>query len=602
MAGGDEATRPFAHADLLRFNEWLVRGRFLAVGVILAFALVADLLVAPALAVHAIVAACVADLLLTPVYRRWRAGGRHLRVLAYTQLVVDTLVILAALWLAAPGAVLFHFVLAAVVVPAALIDLTCGLTITGLAIVGHALLLTAAGGTPLLSADAVLPAAVLLLIAAQTAMYGRSAKEKDDALARSAASLNESNVRLEEEAVIASGLLRAAQALTTSLDPHEILERLNEVVRDAIGCDWCVTLLRAPEHDAYRIAAASGREADILDEVRTFEFSLAEVPLIAELARQGVVAVENRSSPLFSRALMERWHLASFLCADLRRAGASVGLLAAGFNEREGPFSPREERVFRSIAQQAAVALENARLVESLRAASRLKSEFIGTMSHELRSPLNVVIGYVGLLLDGDMGDLNAEQHDTLDRVRVAALQLLELIQETLDVNRLEAGLLPLDLETFSVHELLDDVRDSIPATCFKHDVTLTWGTVPTPLTMRSDRAKLRKILRNLVDNALKFTDHGTVSIEASAQDGWVEFAVVDTGIGIRSEDLPNIFEMFRQVDGSTTRRYGGVGLGLYIVRQLVRGLGGDITVRSDPGTGSVFRVRLRRGEPTVDA
>jgi len=243
------------------------------------------------------------------------------------------------------------------------------------------------------------------------------------------------------------------------------------------------------------------------------------------------------------------------------------------------------------------VALENARLVEGLRAASRLKSEFIGTMSHELRSPLHVVIGYVDLLLDGDMGELKPEQYHTLDRVRVAALQLLELIQETLDVNRMEAGLLPLDLETFSVQEFLDDVRDSIPATASKPDVTVTWGTAPTALTLHSDRAKLKKILRNLVDNAVKFTDRGTVSIAASSQDGWIEFVVQDTGIGIQSEDLPSIFEMFRQVDGSTTRRHGGVGLGLYIVRQLVRGLGGEITVRSEPGTGSVFRVRLRRGE-----
>jgi signal transduction histidine kinase len=274
-----------------------------------------------------------------------------------------------------------------------------------------------------------------------------------------------------------------------------------------------------------------------------------------------------------------------------------VGLLAAGFNTREGPFSSREQRVFRSIAQQAAVALENARLVEGLRAASRLKSEFIGTMSHELRSPLHVVIGYVDLLLDGDMGELKPEQYHTLDRVRAAALQLLELIQETLDVNRMEAGLLPLDLETFSVQEFLDDVRDSIPSTWSKPAVTVTWDTAPTALTMRSDRAKLKKILRNLVDNAVKFTDRGTVSVAASSQDGWIEFVVQDTGIGIHSDDLPNIFEMFRQVDGSTTRRHGGVGLGLYIVRQLVRGLGGEITVRSEPGTGSVFRVRLRRGE-----
>ena len=264
--------------------------------------------------------------------------------------------------------------------------------------------------------------------------------------------------------------------------------------------------------------------------------------------------------------------MGSFLCADLQHAGASIGLLAAGFNERTGPFSPRELRLFRSIAQQAAVALENARLVESLRGASRLKSEFIGTMSHELRSPLNVVIGYVDLLLDEDMGAISAEQREALERVRQHALQLLELIQEALDINRLDAGLLPLDLETFTVHEFLEDVKDSIPAEWAKPNVDLVWQVEPAPLLLRSDRGKLKKVLRNLVHNALKFTDQGSVTVKVTTANGWIDFTVSDTGIGMSPEALPFIFDMFRQVDGSTTRRYGGVGLGLYIVKQLVRG------------------------------
>jgi signal transduction histidine kinase len=294
---------------------------------------------------------------------------------------------------------------------------------------------------------------------------------------------------------------------------------------------------------------------------------------------------------------MERWHMGSFLCADLQHAGTSIGLLAAGFNERIRPFSQREMRLFRSIAQQAAVALENARLVESLRGASRLKSEFIGTMSHELRSPLNVVIGYVDLLLDEDMGAISAEQREALERVRQHALQLLELIQEALDINRLEAGLLPLDLETFTVHEFLDDVKDSIPADWAKANVNLVWQVEPAPLVLRSDRGKLKKVLRNLIHNALKFTNQGSVTVKVTSGNGWIDFAVSDTGIGMSPEALPFIFDMFRQVDGSTTRRYGGVGLGLYIVKQLVRGLGGDINVTSACGEGSTFRVRLRRGE-----
>jgi signal transduction histidine kinase len=296
---------------------------------------------------------------------------------------------------------------------------------------------------------------------------------------------------------------------------------------------------------------------------------------------------------------MARWHMRLLCCVDLQRAGTSVGLLAVGFNEHTGPFAPRQERLLRSIAQQAAMALENARLVDSLRAASRLKSEFIGTMSHELRSPLNVVIGYVDLLLDGEMGPVSAEQHETLERVRQHALQLLELIKETLDVNRLEAGRLPLDVETFTVGAFIDDLKSSVPAEWLKPGVVLRWQVGAPLLAMRSDRGKLKKVVRNLIQNALKFTDHGAVVTSVASANGWLELAVSDTGIGIAADEIPIIFEMFRQVDGSMTRRHGGVGLGLYIVKQLVRALGGDISVTSRPGSGSTFRVRIRSAGPS---
>jgi len=358
--------------------------------------------------------------------------------------------------------------------------------------------------------------------------------------------------------------------------------------------DFSATLLYDAQRNAYRVAAVLSWEPEVDDEVRHVEFPRA---LLAAAAEHGVAAVESRESELFPSSLMERWKMGSFLCADLRHAGVSIGLLAAGIDERTGPFPPREVRIFRSIAQQAAVALENARLVEGLRGGSRLKSEFIGTMSHELRSPLNVVIGYVDLILDEAMGAVPAQQREALERVRQHALQLLELIKEALDINRIEAGLLPLDLETFTVHEFLEDVKDSIPADWAKAKVNLAWEMESGPLLLRSDRAKLKKVLRNLVDNALKFTDQGSVTVKVTTANGWIDFTVSDTGIGISPETLPFIFDMFRQGDGSTTSRYGGVGLGLYIVKQLVRGLGGDINVTSTLGEGSSFRVRLRRGE-----
>jgi signal transduction histidine kinase len=583
------------HQDFVRFNHWLSVTRLRSVSGILLLALVLRwVTVDQTLRMGPIVAVCVTDLALSVLYYRWLNCGRYLRQLAYVQLFVDTVAVVIGLLFVGQSSVLFHFILLLVVVPASMIEWQCGIAMAALATAGHFLLLGRTGDTAWLSAGGVLPPASFFLVAGQSLFYAQHLAQKNVELAGSAHSLNESNLRLEEEAAISAALVRAAQALTTSLDPGEILGRLNEVVRSALHCDFSVTLMHDERRGVYRVSAVSGTEPDILDEVRAFEFPRDSAPIFAQVTREGLVAVEDRDSALFPRAFMERWHLTSFLCADLQRAGSSVGLLAAGFNDRAGPFSPREIRLVRSIAQQAAVALENARLVESLQAASQLKSEFIGTMSHELRSPLNVVIGYVDLMLDGDMGPLAAEQHYTLQRVQQHALQLLDLIQETLDLNRLEAGRLPLDIETFALNAFLDEVRQGIPADWLKPDVTLTWRVAPEPISLRSDRAALKKVLRNLIHNALKFTNCGSVTVDVSSEDGWVDFAVTDTGIGISPETMPVIFDMFRQADQSATRRFGGVGLGLYIVKRLVRELGGDLSVTSAPGTGSTFRVRLR--------
>ncbi len=583
--------------DLVRFNHWVWLTRLRSIAGLLALTVLLSAVHPHAVPVIVVIIIAAADLLASAFYHAWLRTRRSLRLLLYVQLAVDVAAIVVGLCFVRQSPLLFRFILLLPVVPASMIEWQCGFAIASLATAGHCFLLWNGGDTELLSLGGLLPPATFFLIVGQLRFYAQHLAQKNLELGAAAESLNQINLRLEEEAAISAALLRAAQTLTASLEPREVLERLNEAVREALRCDWSVTLLNDEQRNLYRVAAISGTEPDTVEEVRTFEFPRDSIALLAAVAQQGTVAVEDRQSALFPSAMMQRWHISSFLCADLRHAGSSVGLLAAGFNQRTGPFSQREARLFRSIAQQAVIALEDARLVESLRAASRLKSEFIGTMSHELRSPLNVVIGYVDLLLDEDMGAISAEQREALERVRQHALQLLELIQEALDINRLEAGLLPVDLETFTVKEFVEDVKDSIPMEWAKPDVKLLWQVDSTPLVIRSDRAKLKKVLRNLVHNALKFTDQGAVSVTVSGVDGWIDFAVSDTGIGMSQEALPVIFDMFRQVDGSTTRRHGGVGLGLYIVKQLVRGLGGEISVSSSVGHGSTFRVRLRRGE-----
>jgi len=239
------------------------------------------------------------------------------------------------------------------------------------------------------------------------------------------------------------------------------------------------------------------------------------------------------------------------------------------------------------------MALQNARLVEELELANQFKSHFVATMSHELRTPLNVIIGYHDLLLEGTFGSLSEEQSYILRRAHRSARELLDLINATLDLSRYEAKRIPLEIRDVSVGELVDEVMRETWELPDKPALSVEWDVAEDIPPLRTDRVKLKMVLKNLIGNAIKFTEEGTVSIEVQARDGAVEFCVRDTGIGIPPEAVAVIFEPFRQADSSTTARYGGTGLGLYIVHRLLDILGGSITVASEVGAGSAFRVCL---------
>ncbi|MGD0946329.1 MAG: hypothetical protein ABSA52_02785 [Candidatus Binatia bacterium] len=314
--------------DLVRFNDWLwiTRLRFI-VGLALIAAILSCIGRFPAVGAIALVAG--ADLLASLVYKWWLRTRRHLRGLAYVQLVVDTAAIVTGLYFVHESPLLFHFILLLVVVPASMVGWQCGLLLATLASASHFLLLAVTGRAHLLSVAGMMPPATFFLIAGQSLFYARHVAQKNVELEAAATSLNEFKLRLEEEAAISAALLRAAQALTTSLEPHGVLQRLNEVVCEALHYDWSVTLLYNAQRNVYRVAAISGREPEIHEEVRDVEFPRA---LLAAAAQHGVAAVESRNSDLFPNTLMERWHVGSFLCADLQHAGVSIGLLAVGLN------------------------------------------------------------------------------------------------------------------------------------------------------------------------------------------------------------------------------------------------------------------------------
>jgi signal transduction histidine kinase len=244
----------------------------------------------------------------------------------------------------------------------------------------------------------------------------------------------------------------------------------------------------------------------------------------------------------------------------------------------------------------ADLAEQNARLQwqsQEVERANRLKSEFLASMSHELRTPINALIGYSALLLDGVLGDVNPKQADALQRGRSAAEHLLALINDILDLAKIEAGKMPLHLENVPLRDVTLEVTQQIEPMVRKKQLDFSIEVAPDCPVIFSDRTKIKQVLLNLLSNAVKFTNKGRVSIEAVCAPGGVRIDVVDTGIGIRQSDLQAIWEDFRQVDQSRTREFGGTGLGLSITRKLLERLGGSVTVQSSYGEGSTFSVYL---------
>ncbi|HEV8713437.1 MAG TPA: PAS domain-containing sensor histidine kinase [Candidatus Binatia bacterium] len=239
--------------------------------------------------------------------------------------------------------------------------------------------------------------------------------------------------------------------------------------------------------------------------------------------------------------------------------------------------------------QQAEQVLRQAK--EAAEAAARAKSEFLATMSHELRTPLSVILGYSELITEGEFGPLSDEQGETLKRIRRNALELHELITSVLDLSRLEAGRLPIDVKEIQVPALLEELKAEVQEAYQHLQLHFRWEVEAELAPISTDPQKLKVVLRNLIGNAVKFTPQGSITVKASAKSGGVEVSVSDTGIGISPDALTMIFEPFRQVNGTATRQYGGTGLGLHIVKRLTELLGGTVTVESEVERGSTFMV-----------
>jgi PAS domain S-box-containing protein len=247
-------------------------------------------------------------------------------------------------------------------------------------------------------------------------------------------------------------------------------------------------------------------------------------------------------------------------------------------------------------AATADLAEQNTRLQwqsRELEKANRLKSEFLASMSHELRTPINALIGYASLMLDRIYGDLTPRQEEGLNRIQGAAQHLLALINDILDLAKIEAGRMPLHLDDVTLDDIMTEISQQIEPLVKKKNLTFHVEMPSRDLTLHTDSTKVKQILLNLLSNAVKFTHHGGIWVTISRDEDDLRFDVRDTGIGIRESDLDSIWEDFRQVDQSRTREFGGTGLGLSITRKLVDALGGHVFAESVYGKGSTFTVVL---------
>jgi signal transduction histidine kinase len=387
-----------------------------------------------------------------------------------------------------------------------------------------------------------------------------------------------------------SALNRLARVANIALGTDELLHTITrELVRVLPSARMVIGLLQ-PDGTTLRLVADEPlRTTATLEGHAVTEYDVTQLQHILRAGRPRVIsAADPELARTLARAILQHEGVRTVLVVPLASLAAPLGALFVGYTGQR-TIAPNEVQLFASVGELVSEAIDRARHAEEVREASRDKSTLLATVSHELRTPLSSIVGFIEMLEQGFFGELPERMHEPLARMRHSSSALLRLTNDILDFSKMAAGHLTIDLEPVDLAPLIRDVVGALQPQIQERGLALTVAIAPDLPQVQANSARLAQVLTNLIANAIKFTERGSITVRAMDDGERVRFSVVDTGIGIAPEQQRLLFQEFRQIENEHTRRHSGTGLGLAISQQLMQLMGGTLTVESTPGVGSTF-------------
>ena len=388
-----------------------------------------------------------------------------------------------------------------------------------------------------------------------------------------------------------------SQAVSSTLDLQKVLATIVAHAADLSGAESGAIYEFNEPSEEFQLRATHRMSEELIQAIREGGVKLGETALgWAGVNREAVQIPDILEEPTYPTSeIMKQEGFRALLAVPLFREDRLIGGLVVR-RRAPGQFQKETVDLLQTFATQSALAIQNARLFREIEAkgreleiASKHKSDFLANMSHELRTPLNAILGYTELILDKIYGDVPENIQEVLERVEKNGRHLLGLINDVLDLSKIEAGQLVLSLDDYSMKEVVHTIFTSVESLAAEKNLQLKVSVAPEVAQGKGDHQRISQVFLNLVGNAIKFTEAGEVRVEATASDDTFVISVSDTGPGLSEADQQMIFEEFHQADGSSTRKKGGTGLGLSIARRIVEMHGGRIWVESTEGKGSTF-------------